>query len=197
MNRLIPFALFLLAPVASAQTVEQRIEAAQRNPGNARLALDATQSLRDVLRATTDATLRDAAMTHVAAVEALVTQAISANPNDAPLLLMEKASLLFNAGRKGEVEALVQASMDAQPNLDAALALLGIYGRRGEGDKVFPVCTRTRPHLIREAQVWGLLHACIKASGASTIESGLSWASPGDKAFYARELKRRRAAVTP
>lgn len=211
MKRLVPCALFLLGPVASAQTaaapapqfrsslatVEQRIEAAQHTPGNASLALDATQSLRDVLRDTANATLREAAMTRVATVEALVTQAISANPHEAPLLLMEKASLLFNAGRKGEVEALVLASMDAQPNLDAALALLRLYARRGEHDKVVPICTRTRPRLFREAQVWELLHACIKASGASTLKGGLSWASEGDQAFYTRELKRRTAAVTP
>jgi hypothetical protein len=204
MNRLVLCALFLAGSVAAAQTrpshpeifgVDQRLEAAQRHPGSARLALVVTRMLRDVLRGSTDAGVREAAMLRVAAVEALVDQAISVDPKAAPLLLMEKASLVFNAGRKGEVEALVRASMDAGPNLDAALALLGIHGRRGERDQVFPICARVRPQLFREAQVWELLQACMKHSGASTIESGLSWASPGDQAFYLRESKRREAAT--
>ncbi len=206
MKRLVLCALFLVGSVASAQTrpsppvlagVDQRLEAAQRNPSNARLALHVTQTLRDVLRGSKDAGVREAAMLRVSAVEALVDQAISANPQEAPLLLMEKASLVFNAGRKGEVEALVRASMEAGPNLDAALALLGIHDRRGERDQVFPICTRVRPQLFREAQVWELLHACMKHSGASTVESGLSWTSEGDQAFYLREMKRRTAAAKP
>jgi hypothetical protein len=177
--------------------VDQRLEAAQRQPSKARLALEVTQTLRDVLRGSTDAEVREAAMLRVATVEALVDQAISANPQEAPLLLMEKASLVFNAGRKGEVEALVRASMDAGANLDAALALLGIHGRRGERDQVFPLCARVRPQLFREEQVWELLRACMKHSGASTVESGLSWTSAGDRAFYLREWKRRTAAAKP
>ncbi|MFY0573171.1 hypothetical protein F0U62_08695 [Cystobacter fuscus] len=206
MNRLVLCALFLVGSVASAQTrssppefsgLDRRIEAAQRQPSNARLALDATRALRDVLRASTDAGGREEAMLRVSAVESLVDQAISANPREAPLLLMEKASLVFNAGRKGEVEALVRASMEAGPNLDAALALLGIHDRRGERDQIFPICARVRPQLFREAQVWQLLHACMKHSGASTIASGLSWASEGDRAFYLREMQRRTAATKP
>ena len=177
--------------------MDLRIEAAQRTPGDARLALEATQTLRDVLRDSADAELREKALVRVAAVETLVTQAIAANPNDAPLLLMEKASLLFNAGRKGEVEALVRASMDARPNLEAALALLGIHARRGERDQIAPLCQRTRPQLFRESQVWELLDACIKHSGALTPESGLSWASVEDKVFYFREAQRRVTAATP
>jgi hypothetical protein len=213
MNRLIVCTLFLLGPVASAETalerreairkareakvlarealLEQRIEAAQGNPSDSRLTLEATRTLRDVLRGPADARLRERALSRVATVEALVNQAIAANPNDAPLLLMEKASLLFNAGRKGEVEALVRASMDARPNLDAALALLGIHDRRGERDQVIPLCQRTRPLLSGESQVWELLEACIKHSGALTPESGLAWASAEDQAFYFREKQRR------
>jgi hypothetical protein len=206
MNRLVLCALFLVGSVASAQTrpsppvlsgVEQRLEAAQRNPSNARLVLLVTRTLRDVLRGSTEAGVREAAMLRVAPVEALVDQAISANPKEAPLLLMEKASLVFNAGRKGEVEALVRASMEAGPNLDAALALLGIHDRRGERDQVFPLCARVRPQLFREAHVWELLHACMKHSGASTVERGLSWTSEGDQAFYLRETKRRMATAKP
>ena len=201
MNRLGVCALFLLGSVAIAQpefsVLDQRIEAAQRNPSDARLALEATQTLRDVLRDSADAELRERALVRVAAVEAIVNQAIAANSNDAPLLLMEKASLLFNAGRKGEVEALVRASMDARPNLDAALALLGIHARRGERDQVIPLCQRTRPQLFRESQVWELLDACIKHSGALTPELGLSWASAEDKAFYFRESQRRAKSANP
>jgi hypothetical protein len=216
MTRLIVCTLFLLGAVASAQTaserreairkareakvlaleppVEQRIEAAQRNPRDARSVLEATRTLRDVLRDTADARLREAALLRVATVEALVDQAIAANPNDAPLLLMEKASLLFNAGRKGEVEALVRASMDVRPNLEAALALLGIHDRRGEGDQVISVCQRTRPHLSGEPQVWELLEACIQHSGALTPEKGLAWASAEDRAFYFRFREQQRQA---
>jgi hypothetical protein len=177
--------------------LDQRIEAAQRSPNDARLALEATQTLRDFLRGSTDAAAREQAMGRLPSVESLITHAISANPNDASLLLMEKASLLFNAGRKGEVEALIQASMDARPSLDAALALIGIHSRRGEKDQIFPLCQRTRPQVVREVQVWELLDACIKGSGALTPESGLSWASTDDKVFYFREAQRRNAAVTP
>jgi hypothetical protein len=107
----------------------------------------------------------------------------------------EKASLVFNAGRKGEVEALVHASMDARPNLDAALALMGIHARRGEKARIPAVCQHTRPHLFREPQVWTLLEACRKL--ALTPEAGLAWASPEDKAFYFREADRRATAPVP
>jgi hypothetical protein len=219
MNRHIVCTLLLLGSVASAQTaferreailkgreakvlarealLEQRIEAAQRNPNDARSALEVTQTLRDVLRDNADARLRETALLRVATVEALVNQAIAANPDDAPLLLMEKASLLFNAGRKREVEALVRASMDARPNLEAAVALLGIHARRGERDQVIPLCQRTRPRLSGESQVWELLDACLKHSGALTPESGLSWASAEDKTFYFREKQRRAMTANP
>jgi hypothetical protein len=185
------------AAQSDLSVLDQRIEAAQRSPNDARLALEAAQTLRDALRNGADAGARERAMVRLSAVESLVNQAIAANPNDASLLLMEKASLLFNAGRKGEVEALVRASMDARPNLDAALALLGIHSRRGEKEQLIPLCQRTRPQLFRESQVWELLDACIKSSGALTPESGLSWASAEDKVFYFREAQRRTAAATP
>ena len=87
--------------------------------------------------------------------------------------------------------------MDARPNLDAALALLGIHERRGERDQIVPLCQRTRPQLFRDSQVWELLHACIKHSGALTPESGLDWASAEDKVFYFREAERRATTAKP
>ncbi|HYO55396.1 hypothetical protein [Archangium sp.] len=51
--------------------------------------------------------------------------------------------------------------------------------------------------LLRRARCGQLLRACMKHSGASTVESGLSWTSAEDQAFYLREWKRRTAAAKP
>jgi hypothetical protein len=179
------------ARAPALQSIEQQVQAAKSSPGDARLALTATRSVRDFLRGKPSAELRSAGLALVPTVESVLDQAVAANPNEAPLLLLEKGSLLFNAGRKEEVEPLIRGSLQARPSLAAARALLGIHDRRGERAEVFPLCQKVRSHVFGEAEILELLEACIRHSGSLSPESGLTWASAEDRALYFRSAARR------
>lgn len=178
---------------ATLHRIDAKIDAADRQRGDAPLALDAMRALRDFAREGGD---REAASRRVDFVVGIVDAAIKAQPADAPLLLVEKASLLFNLGRKAEVEPLLNASIASRPNLEAALALMGIYDRRQQRDRIAPLCSQVRPHLFRDAQIFALLDGCVRHLRALTPEAGLLWASDEDKRFYFRELERRGGSST-
>jgi hypothetical protein len=129
---------------------------------------------------------------------ALLDLAIKANRAQAPALLLTKGRLWGAAGKAELAEAGFRASLVAKPRLDVLLALFQASQGRLSSAEVKGLCKRTRPYVATDEERFALFEASLRYGHSLSVESGLSWTSPDDLAWYKREVaeraERKRAA---
>jgi hypothetical protein len=122
-------------------------------------------------------------------------RAAQVQAGDAPMLLAIKGALLARSGRVDEGLKELDRSMKLQPNEPAAVAFLVWFDAHGELDKIPPLCKKTLPFLDEDAK-YRLLCNCLKHEHAATVAGGLAWATPADRALYARrQAAEQQAAI--
>ena len=124
-------------------------------------------------------------------------QAKDAKPDDAPDLLVRKGELLLVAGKNEPGAGALRESIAIRPTLRAFTPLAKVYAAQKQAAELTALCKKALPAMKSDESRYAVLDDCLKYSGASAPESGLSWAPAKEVAFYKsrrRELEARLAA---
>jgi len=105
-------------------------------------------------------------------------------PEEAPELLARKGELYMKFDRNDEGMAAMRESMAARPNTRAFEILGKAHKDANDVAELERMCKKTLPAMKTDNERYFVLEKCIEYSGASTVESGLRWASKKDVEFY-------------
>jgi hypothetical protein len=182
-------------PTADDQMLEQielRRQRVESSPGDLSAALDYAQYIQIAasqgMYERTNLTATEEVGQAVAAL-----QAVEGSDDELSMAKTMEAALHATLGDTETQGALLEEAYALSPKSTAFEALAMWHGSAGNDDRVVELCEETREGLEYEHRLLVVLDTCMKARGATSIETGLDFASKGDRAWYESEMARAAA----
>ncbi len=163
--------------------IEQARTRAEQRPKNARVAFDYANAL---LSAHSEGYFEQSEdpfpLQHVVSV---LDTAAAAQPGDAPALATTKAKIHLIVNQPNTAREILRGVVSEHVHVPAAILLVNSLGQDGEVEEVVAFCKTFNPLVPYGDEKIQLMTRCVLASGATSSETGLYWATEEDRAYYA------------
>jgi len=176
--------------MAVADQVAQAKAASDADPSNVDKAIAYAELLGAAYEGGTVERGRLAGDSMIPGALARLDELSAANPDKAGTLVAVQGNLLLRAGRTDEAIAKYEASMEAQPNLTALVALVDLYTPQRRHDEIDAHCQAVRDTIDDSDgdRRYSLLYVCASARPGMATAQALPWASAEDHAFFEEQL---------
>lgn len=101
-------------------------------------------------------------------------------PEEAPLLFLREARLFELARDDAKAEAAYVRSVEARPTSEALAALMRLYGKRGDIERVRGVCVEGAPALA-DHELRSHVETCADAAHATSTKTAVDWLREEDR----------------